>query len=197
MGDPEEPTTWTLSSIALVTWEAAKAFLGLADADESDVTFLINSISERVKRLTGRVFVEDDYEEYIEGFGDNVIRLAQYPVTEVTALKIDSSRQFGDSTALTSTEYLLEAESGVIRLYSRVTPRAPGVIYCDYSAGYEIVPEHIQEAVFETISWNLGRFRGRGIGMESQSAEGVVVRPTLTIPPSAWSVFMGEKKEFV
>lgn len=191
MGDPEAPEeTRELSAYALISWEEAKQVFDLADTDQDFVTFLINSISLRVKEITGRILVEAEHSEYLRGFGDKTILLPQFPVSEITVLKLDPSRAFGDDTALETAEYCFDAASGIIELYERVTSRGQKTIYCEWTAGFNPVPEHIQEAVLETIQWNLGRFKGGGIGMEMQSAEGVMVRPSLTIPPSAWAVFM-------
>jgi hypothetical protein len=196
MSDPVDEGR-VINTNALVSWEEAKEFLpDLTDDDQDDVIFLINSISDRVQQMTGRILVDTDHTVYLPGSGTAILLLPNFPVSSIELLKIDSSREFGDATEVDSDGFDIQLDSGIIELYSGFFPTGPKTVYVEYSAGWEDIPAHIQEAVFETIQWSLSRFRGRGVGMESMSADGVNVRPSLSIPSSAWNVFSELRRRF-
>lgn len=179
-----------LNPNALVTWADTKTRLELEDSDQADAEFFINSISERVENMIGYLIPEDDYTRYLEGYGDDKIVLPEFPVNTVTSLYLDANRVFGSSTGIDASKYHIDLKSGIITLFEDETPVGVGVIKAVYNAGFDTIPADLQQATFETVDWNLGRFRGEGIGVESTSAGGVNVRPALTIPTSAWNVFM-------
>jgi len=185
-----------LNPNALVTWDFIKSLKNTFDDAEDLVIgeFLINSISQRVEHLTKRFLPAADYTLTLAGTGRKEIILPNYPVNSITNLYIDSSRAFGAETEIAAADYELEAKTGIIYLYNQTAPKERGVVKVVFNAGYATIPEDLQQAVFETFMWNIGRIRGQGIGIESQSAGGVSVKQALTIPSSAWTVFLDYRR---
>jgi hypothetical protein len=179
----------------LVTFANAQTYLGYASSQSTLAGLLITAISDRVKALTRRTITAADYTEYIDGHGDNIILLRQYPVNSVTNIYLDGDRAFADASALASTDYYLNEDTGIIELYSKTTAEGAKTVKVSYNAGYSTTPEDLQQAVFEALDWNMKRFEGSSIGTEMQSAGGVNIRPALTIPPSAYAVIMGYRDE--
>lgn len=179
----------------LVTFANAKTYLGLDDTQATLAGLLITAISKRVITLTRRTIKAADYTEYIDGHGDDIILLKQYPVNTVTNIYLDGDRAFAAASALAATDYYLNSADGIVELYAKTTPEGRRTIKAVYNAGYSTVPEDLQQAVFEALSWNLRRFEGSSIGVDQQSAGGVSARPSLTIPPSAYAVIIGYKDE--
>ena len=180
-----------LNENALLTWEEAQIWINdLEEDDEPQVERLINSISSRVeKSITGRFLNVKNHTKYYDGKCRITIPLDEYPVNSVTGLYMDPSRVFDSDSLIDPSKYFVNSESGIIELYEDVTPWGVKTIKVLFNAGFETIPEDLQQAVAETITWNLGRFRGQGIGVEDQSAGGATVRPALTIPASAMNVF--------
>lgn len=179
----------------LVTFVNAKSYLGLVDSQSTLAGFLITAISDRVTSLTRRKLYAADYTEYLDGHGDNIILLKQYPVNSVTNIYLDGDRAFADSSALAETDYYLNEDTGIIELYSKTTAEGAKTVKVVYNAGHSTIPEDLQQAVFEALDWNMKRFEGSSIGLEQQSAGGVSIRPALTIPPSSYAVIMSYKDE--
>lgn len=179
----------------LVTFANAKSYLGLVDSQSTLAGLLITAVSKRVIALTRRKIYAADYTEYIDGHGDDIIILKQYPVNSITNIYLDSGRTFAAASALETTDYYLNSDEGIIQLYSKTTARGSKTIKVAYNAGYSTIPEDLQQAVFEALDWNMKRFEGSSIGTEMQSAGGVNIRPALTIPPSAYAVIMSYKDE--
>lgn len=190
-----DPYVRALNANALVSWEETLEFLSdITTDDKNDIVFLINSISDRVQYMTGRLLKESTHEDYLNGLGGKEILLPDFPVSTITLLKVDAMQKFDPGVEITSSDFVISEPIGLISLISGAFPVGYHTVYVEYTAGYNPIPAFIQEAVFETIQWSLARFRGRGVGMESQSADGVTVRPSLSIPASAWNVFLSLKR---
>lgn len=190
-----DPYVRALNANALVTWEEALEFLSdITTDDKNDVVFLINSISDRVQYMTGRLLKESTHEVYLNGLGGKEILLPDFPVSAISLLKVDATQKFDPGVEIASSDFVISETIGLVSLISGSFPVGYHTVYVEYTAGYNPIPAFIQEAVFETIQWSLARFRGRGVGMESQSADGVTVRQSLSIPASAWNVFLSLKR---
>ena len=177
-----------LNDNALITWEFAKSMLNLEDADQTKTEFYINAISKRVENITGRTFYARDITEYPKGHGDNTIMLKEYPVNSITSLHLDADREFGDSTVVDSDDYHLEEDTGTITLFETTTTAGVKTIKVVYNAGFSTIPEDLQQAVIESIQYNMSRFNSGSVGFENLSGDGMSARGELNIPTSAWMV---------
>jgi len=185
-----------LDDNALVTWEETKDFLELSEDKQAKTEFLINSISARIEKVTGRKLKAPAADEtvFIDGDARASFLLPEFPVISITSLYFDASRVFGDDTAIESTEYKLDKAAGIIKMYDELTPEGAETIKVVLKAGYSTIPYDLKQAIFETIRWNLGRFGSGAVGFESLSGEGMNYRAELTIPTSAWQVIMGYQR---
>lgn len=181
----------------LVTFANVKTYLGYKESMEDLASFLITAVSARVRRLTRRNFSAATYTESLNGHGDNKIILTNLPVLDVTSVCIDTDRVFDAADNLDSDEFYVDEAAGIIELYDQTVPKGLRVVKVVYSAGYTTIPEDLQQAVFEAIDWNYKRFEGGTFGQEQQSAGGVSVRPTLTLPPAAYAVIMSYEVKHV
>ena len=188
-----------LNDNALVTWEFAQSFLKLKEEEQTqeNTEFLINSISQRIENVTGRSLKapESNETKYLEGDESEYIILPEYPVLSITGLYLDSAREFGTDTEIAATKYNLDSGAGIITLYEDITPKGVDTIKIVLIAGYETVPADLQQAVLETIRWNMSRFSSGGVGLKTLSGDGMNMGPELTIPQSAWQVILNYRRE--
>jgi hypothetical protein len=161
--------------LSLVTRAEYKAYQGISSTtSDATIDALIVKVSELVKSLCGRTFVDyvnDAKVEYSEG-GSPTIELAETPVLSVSSLEYSSD--YGQTyTALTEYEnYVFSKTSnnlrpilvaspppeilGYVPYGSRSNPMFPEAINgyrVTYTAGYETLPEDLKLAILDLISY--------------------------------------------
>jgi hypothetical protein len=68
---------------------------------------------------TGRALAAREHTKYFDGTGTDALVVSEWPINTITKLYIDSSRAFGSSSEVASTEYSILSEEGIIVLYSK------------------------------------------------------------------------------
>jgi hypothetical protein len=177
----------------LAAWEQVKTILTLDDDREETVRFLLASASAQAEKHAGRPLAAADVELVLDGSGCGELLLPVYPVNSVARLCIDSERRFPPELDLAPGAYGIHKDVGMIRLYDRFFPRLIDCVLFSGSAGYDPVPEDLQQAVIEVVSANLRRFSSTGgqVGVKSFSAGGAVTANyELDIPLSARNLFL-------
>ena len=130
--------------MALDTLTNVKLALGVSGtADDALLARLQASADSYVTAFCGRTFLGGTFTEDHSG-GAKVIFLRNYPVTGVTAVKVDAAREFDADTAVGTDRYLLHAERGVLE--SADGPFVPSL------PGWDIGPEHFPGAVRVTYT---------------------------------------------
>jgi uncharacterized phiE125 gp8 family phage protein len=155
-----------LQANALVTLNQAKDYLSITLADTSKdswVEMLINSASDLIERHCSRKFKSASYTHYYDGHGNNELVLAQYPVTNISSVKVDTERVFGAETTLGATSFQV-MEDGVLRLHSQRFPEGSQVVKVEYTAGYATVPGDLQIACLFSVEWMFRTQNDRRLG---------------------------------
>jgi hypothetical protein len=107
----------------------------------------------------------------------------------------DWDRVFGIDSEVAVTDYHLYSESGIVQLYYSKWPTEIATVKAIFNAGLGYggieIPEDLQLATLEAVTWNAKRFFGAlGIGEKSKSmGEGVTAQFEITIPENARRVF--------
>lgn len=179
-----------LTDDALVTWEYVQGFLGDASApfDADDREFgigLINAASSRANDIARRKLRGRTATVTLDGTGTDIVVLPEYPVAEVTDVRVDITRTFPDSSAITGFDYY---EDGRLFVPARV-PAQRRCVRVAYTAGYDPVPHDLMQAVVEVVAYSWKRLRSRAIGTSSVTADGVTTQFEIDIPMPARRVF--------
>lgn len=178
-----------LDENALVDWPTVQTRLSLPDADQGYVESLINTVCAEANRLSGRKLAARDLTERLDAGGRDTVLLREYPVNSITGVYVDPTRTFGAGTELST--YELDADAGLI-ITDMTLPACRRCVKVEYNAGYQTVPEDLQNAVIEGVKWMLSRYRSEAIGIRSQTTpDGVEMTLELTLPMSAQRVFEG------
>ena len=160
--------------LPLVTRAEYKAYQGISSTtSDAAIDSLITKVSELVKSICGRTFIDyiDETKiEYSEGGGSS-IELTETPIISIS--NVEYSKDYG-KTYTSLVEYadfvLSRAENNlkpIVMLeppttllgytpYSRQTPTFPYAINgyrITYNAGYEVLPEDLKLAVLDTIAY--------------------------------------------
>ena len=110
--------------LPLTTLVATKAFLGLSgNSRDTEINALLYAISDQVARFLGRargtsqyVEIKSRTEDYDVALGQTVWYLRATPIVTLTSVSFDASRVFGSGTALATTDYAFDAETGRLEL---------------------------------------------------------------------------------
>lgn len=179
-----------LTDDALVTWEYVQSFLGDVsdpfDADDREFGIgLINAASSRANDIARRKLRSRTATVKLDGTGTDIVMLPEYPVSAVASVRVDITRAFPTSSAITDFDFYDDG-----RLF--VPARVPSVRRCvqvTYTAGYNPVPHDLMQAVVEVVAYSWKRLRSRAIGTSSVTADGVTTQFEIDIPMPARRVF--------
>lgn len=180
-----------LDTTALTTWARAKLFGGFQDSDQNLVEYLINSATEAAESIARRPLKARTVIQDFDGNDRELLILPAYPISSVTSVHVDSDRVFGSTTLLTEgTDYLVYGPEGYLANLSSGWAEGRKTIRVVWNGGLSPVDSRLQDAVIETVAWNMKRFRGGGIGIRSASSpDGVNTAMEIMIPMNAKSVF--------
>ena len=155
---------------SLIPLEDFKALLGIDDRDDKISRFCLVTATLTIERYCGRRLLRKKHFERIEYTGDLLLPLREYPVSKIVAVYV-----FGNGEILKPEFYCIVPDCGLeydvpfylslspaLRRYHRIT-----AIKAVYWAGYPYakVPPDLASACLELAAWNMGRYRGRRIGM--------------------------------
>jgi uncharacterized phiE125 gp8 family phage protein len=169
----------------LTTLASVKAYIGISgSADDALIGRLITAYSGAVQRLLNRCILSSPIEIWRDGRGGQAMTLPDYPVTEIFLLEIDGQpipAQAGIGQAgyrFTDTKIILDGY--------RFTAGS-GNVHVDFTAGYDVVPADIEQAVNELVAL---RYKERDrIGHRSKSLAGETVSfITAAMPDSVKAV---------
>ncbi len=184
-----------LSTTALTTWARTKLLLGLQDSDQTVVEYILNAATEEAERVSGRSLKARSVTKDLDGSGREMLSLPAYPVSSVTHVYVDPLRVFGSDTEIDEDDdFVVYGDEGMLCYLSSTWPEGRKNVRVQWNGGFSPVPDRLQNAAIEVVSWNLKRFRGAGIGVRSTSSpDGVNTAMEITIPLSALRVFESYK----
>jgi uncharacterized phiE125 gp8 family phage protein len=134
------------------------AMLITVDTDDALLTRLMSGADAFVTQHTGRDFTGGTFTE-THPAGRGVLFLRNYPVTDVTSVKVDPARQFGSDTVRAADTYVLHADRGLIESLTGpfLTPRSglrddwPAAVQVVYATATAAVPAQVKEAFSQLI----------------------------------------------
>ncbi len=142
----------------LITPGRAAMLPVLADAEPAYIVELVSTASELIIRYCRRDFVRTAYnDEVYDGNGSRVLTLRQFPVLELTEVKI--VEHDGAEIACDGDNYRVDRDVGEIRPRPDCDcdycyfPRGFRNVLVTYIAGFDPVPADIQEACAQTAAW--------------------------------------------
>lgn len=158
--------------MALTTLQKVKEWLGITD-NKSDVVLqqLIDSCSDFIEQYLGRVILEAEYTELIDGTGSLTQTLKNYPITAVSMLRINNIVQSIIPISNFNTTGVKFEGRQLIGQNVRFTCGKRN-IYLTYTAGYAVVPPAIEQACTEMVSMKFKNERGDRLGVSSKSLAG-------------------------
>ena len=165
-------------------------FLKLESTDSARIDTLIAWAQARAELIMGRSLESVERTDHLKGNHSHKIILPVTPVTDIASISLDGDRDFTES--ITDDDYYLDSASGIIHLYSDITPVGYATVKVVYTAGYteDTLPADIKMALIECISWNMKRLNDSALGISSHNTpDGVGVGYEMVLPLGAQRVF--------
>ena len=162
----------SLSTEALTTWVRAQSVLSLSADDKAKVEFLINAASSFANVRAGRSLKAREVDIRLNGPRGSSLVLPEAPAV-VDKIWLDETRVFAEGEELDASEFDLDQESGILRLFTGTFPTGISTIRVVGTLGYDPVPEDLEQAVIECVAVNMRRTGSpAAIGLRSVSIDG-------------------------
>lgn len=156
---------------SLTSLDSLKDFLKI-DPGDSDaqrdrlLQLAIVAATREIEGRLGRKFKLRKVTEYLDGTGVNALFLSRYPVRSVAEVYDDLSRVFGSDTLIDPSNYVVDSEQGMIRLFKDVGGFSRGrrnvkVVY-EGGYGFEVVAGENDKIDFDEGSGELNATLAEG-----------------------------------
>jgi hypothetical protein len=144
----------------LVALEDVREQLAIRSTDTAHDAWLakvITRTSRQAERYCNRVFATQGYRDIygdVSGISGQPLMAGQAPIIDVTAVTVD------DASLVADTDYTVDQPPGhLYRLGDIPQWTSTGAIVIEYTAGFDVIPDDVQQAVIELC---VAEFRGRG-----------------------------------
>jgi hypothetical protein len=161
--------------MALDTLTNVKARLGIAtSADDTLLGHLQGMADQAIANYCNRDFEGGSFTEEHPG-GSAFVHVRNFPITNVTSVKVDASRQFGAETVVPASDYVVHTDRGVIQSLVgpflprdrpglvnaeiRTWTRGPRVVQVIYATATSQVPSDVKEAYARLVGQGYRRVK--------------------------------------
>lgn len=162
----------SLNSNALLTLQEVKYHLKVPSGTVSDdATFemFINAASDRVASFCDRIFLQGTYTELHSGRRQNYLLPNQYPITAISEIRIDNSREWTNANNLVAAANYVIADFQSTIQYDGSFPSGYNNIRVIYTAGYVTVPSDLKLACLWFVEWYYRHRAREDMGKTSMS----------------------------
>ena len=165
------------SLYSLVALDEFKSVLGIDDREDKLCRFCLVTSTLTIESYCIRKFLRKQYFERIAFFGDLILPLKEYPVGKIlTAFAMNSEQLKMNNAEMIEPEFYravpdcsVDEDIPFSIEFSPALRRVRGLwaIKVIYEAGYGAneIPADLEAACLELAAWNMGRYRGKRIGM--------------------------------
>lgn len=149
--------------------------INLGNNDQDQLEMIVAGVQADFETICNRSFDSATYTEYHDGVGNDRLHLEQFPVTSITGVYEDTSREWEASSEVDSDDYFLVDESVIMRKSGLFTvfPQAIKVVYV---AGYSSVtmPSDLKMAcIDEVVRRYRQQYKNMDTGVGSRTEEGI------------------------
>lgn len=189
----------TLNQNALTTLEMAKSQLKIPTLEttmDDIITFWINVASDRFESETSRKIKKQEHAEIHHGRGNNILMLREWPIaaTPAARLFIDGGSEFNADSEIDASDFRIADNDNSIVLIGSLFPKGYNNVKAIYTAGYEVVPSDIENAVLWMVSYYRSMRDAGDIGRQSKSKGGESTSFLQSLPQEIMDVISKYKR---
>lgn len=165
--------------VALITLAQAKTHLKLTvTTDDTLLEEMINRSGQVCASYIGRPLKTKEWTEYYDGKGGRTLQVSKFPVTAVSSINVDATRQWAAATAVDVTnDLIIDGPAGLLTLWNNggSFPCGTSNVKIIYTAGYKdstdnLVPYDLQEASLLILQLSYKRhYQDQRIGLVSET----------------------------
>jgi hypothetical protein len=157
----------------LTTLANAKQWLNVQTAsDDALITRLISAASDYIQTWLNRVFAIAAYTEGRNGYDTDGMAVKNYPITTVTSVLVDGI-SIPAATGATDSGYVVNEPRTMIYLRGYRFTRGRMNVTLNYSAGFALVPNEIEQACIELVGLRYKDRERIGITGKSMAGESI------------------------
>lgn len=159
----------------LTTLTNVKAWLNVTSTtDDALLTRLIAAGSDYIQAWLNRDITAQAYSSYRDGPGGTRMMFRNYPVTAITMVKVDGQVIPASAPGSGNNGYVFTETS--VTLIGYTFTRGASNVFFQYTAGYAVIPNEIEQACIELVSL---RYKERDrIGLVSKGLAGETITYT-------------------
>ncbi len=161
------------SGVNLTTLAKIKLYLDIDEATWDTVLGnLQNGAEDRIENYCGvDGFASATRTEQIDGRGSSRLVLKNRPIISIATVHDSTSRTFGASALIASTDYTFYDDSGLLQRTAGAFVNGIRNVQVVYVAGYATIPDDLQLAVCKLVGayWNQMRQGADGITTEREA----------------------------
>jgi hypothetical protein len=155
--------------------EEFKTILGVDDRDDKLAGYCLVTSTYTIEQHCKRRFLRKKYFERLAFTGDLFLPFREYPVSQVLAVYVANKVGKGDGEIVEPEFYHTIPDCGLDNDFPFTLSLSPAARYYPdlaafkvvYWAGYPLasVPPDLGSACLELAAWNMGRYKGRRVGL--------------------------------
>ncbi|MBW1666718.1 MAG: phage head-tail connector protein [Deltaproteobacteria bacterium] len=159
-----------VDSDALTSLDNVKEFLGISgNTDDALLENLIDRVTDLFESYCDRKFKAADYTEYHDGKGSDKLFPDQFPINSVASIHDDTDWTWGSDTLIDSDDYRI-VDGAYIQCKSDTFTDDVQNVKVVYNAGYDSIPEDLEQAAIMQVAWLYKKGKGGGLlGVSSKS----------------------------
>lgn len=187
------------TNVALVTTTSLNSYLGVttSSTEEAECELLNNAAGRLAASLTQRGLdgngvsrlLSTSRTEYFDGDGSDTLYVKAYPITAVTSLYVDADRDYGSGTEIDTDDYTYYGPEGTIKTDGALFAGGHKSVKLTYTGGYTTIPDDLQHAVKELVSFWYKRNTDKRVGVTNISIGDKSIGYETNIPESVLSTF--------
>lgn len=145
-------------------------------------------ISDRVREVCQRNFINSSYTEFLSHKGGKLLWLRNYPVISVTSIHDDVERVYSSSTLIDPSNYVIDQKQGLVTLdggysFSAGLHNVKVVYDAGFGADISSLDDSLKMAVSMWVMISVKRIETRQIGTTLVVSEGESINYDYRDPP--------------
>ncbi len=168
--------------MSVITFAQCQEIYSYVDNEETNVQKYIDGVEAEFQKIAGVGLSNISRTEYINGLGNNKIPLQYLPITSITSIFIDNTREFTADTEYEDFYFQDDSQGALLLPNGYVISQLEKNIKVIYVGGISTISTDLENMLLEHIDYLYTREVNRRGGVRSNNADGVGIEYEMTTP---------------